>query len=114
MFIIEAVVKLLALGWHGYLSSGWNTFDLLATLAYLLGLLAHAVGGPSSVVIVVQPLRLLRLFKIKKRYRDVFGTMALLFPRMLSASLVLSLLYYFYAIVGMELFASYNLRDCCK
>ena len=55
----------------------------------------------------------MRLYKLKKRYRDVFGTLVLLSPLMSSAGCVMLVMYYFFAIIGMELFAGYDLRNCC-
>lgn len=55
-----------------------------------------------------------RLFKAKKRYRDIIGTVALLSPLIKSAFIVMIVVYYFFAIIGMELFAGYDMRDCCK
>ena len=57
--------------------------------------------------------RLLRLFKLKKRYRDIFGTLVLLSPLMWSTAIVMLVVYYFFAIIGMELFSKYDLRNCC-
>ena len=57
--------------------------------------------------------RLLRLFRIKRRYREVFETMSLLAPRVLSACVVISVIYYFFAIIGMEIFSKYDLKNCC-
>ena len=51
---------------------------------------------------------------MKKRYRDVFGTLVILTPLMSSTAVVMLVLYYFFAIIGMELFAGYNMRNCCK
>ena len=59
-----------------------------------------------------------RLFKYRKRYRDVFLTVFVLLPRMSSVGTVLLLLYYFYAIIGMEIFypsaSKENLINCCN
>jgi len=55
-----------------------------------------------------------RLFKMKKRFRDVFGTFVILLPRLYSAVIVLVFVYYFYGIIGIELFHSFELRNCCK
>jgi hypothetical protein len=58
--------------------------------------------------------RLLTLFRMKKRFRDVFGTAVILYPRLLSAVIVLLLIYYFFAIIGMECFHNVDLVNCCK
>lgn len=54
------------------------------------------------------------LFKLRKRYRDVFGTVFILGHRLVCAGVVFLILYYGYSIVGMELFAEYDLKNCCQ
>ncbi len=51
---------------------------------------------------------------MKKRFRDVFGTAVILGPRLLSAVIVLLLVYFFFGIIGMESFSSVDLINCCK
>ena len=48
------------------------------------------------------------------QFRDVFGTAVILLPHLVSTVIVLQLLYYFFAIIGMELFSSYDLLNCCR
>lgn len=114
VFLLEAFLRMLALGWGEYISSGWNTFDFIVTVAALMGVLLLEVVPTVTAVVVLRPLRLLRLFKLKKRYRDIFGTLVLLSPLMCSAAVVMLIMYYFFAIIGMELFAQYDMRNCCK
>lgn len=40
--------------------------------------------------------------------------MFIIMKRFGSVSVVILIVYYFYAIIGMELFSKYDLRDCCK
>ena len=105
------VLKLLGYGWAGYISSGWNIFDCFVTLVTIAGIGAELFGISFVFIIMLRPLRLLRLFKMKKSFRDVFGTCLMLLPRMLQACGVLLIVYYFYAIIGMELFAKYNMKN---
>ncbi|XP_033207244.1 two pore calcium channel protein 1-like isoform X2 [Belonocnema kinseyi] len=113
-FAAEALTKVLGLGVRRYLSSGWNLFDLGASIMTLVGALILTLFPTATFFVVFRPLRMLRLFKIKKRYRDVFGTLVILTPLMCSAAIVMLVLYYFFAIIGMELFAGYDMRNCCK
>lgn len=113
LFLIEAVLRIIGLGWTEYISSGWNFFDLSVTLLALSGSLMLLAKPALTVVVILRPLRLLRLFKLKKRYRDIFGTMVLLSPLMWSTAIVMMVMYYFFAIIGMELFSEYDLRNCC-
>lgn len=114
LFLIEALLRVLALGWHEYINSGWNIFDLVVTLAALLGVMLLEVVPTVTAVVVLRPLRLLRLFKLKKRYRDIFGTVVILSPLMCSTAIVMLVMYYFFAIIGMELFSQYDMRNCCN
>jgi two pore calcium channel protein 1 len=114
VFLIEALLRVVGLGWTEYISSGWNFFDLSVTLVALIGSLLLLVRPNLTVVVILRPLRLLRLFKLKKRYRDIFGTLVLLSPLMWSTAIVMMVMYYFFAIIGMELFSKYDLRNCCE
>ncbi|XP_035754204.1 two pore calcium channel protein 1 isoform X2 [Egretta garzetta] len=86
---VELLLKTTGLGPVEYLSSGWNLFDFSVTLFAFLGLMALAFNmEPFYFIVVLRPLQLLRLFKLKKRYRNVLDTMFELFPRMASTSTV--------------------------
>ncbi|XP_028170350.1 two pore calcium channel protein 1-like [Ostrinia furnacalis] len=113
LFLVEAGLRMAASGLTAYLESGWNVFDLSVTLLALVGAVMLTVAPGLFIVVIFRPLRLMRLYKLKKRYRDVFGTLVLLSPLMSSAGCVMLVVYYFFAIIGMELFSQYNLRNCC-
>uniref|UniRef100_A0A8D0EH20 Two pore segment channel 1 n=1 Tax=Strix occidentalis caurina TaxID=311401 RepID=A0A8D0EH20_STROC len=86
---VELLLKTTGLGPVEYLSSGWNLFDFSVTLFAFLGLMALAFNmEPFYFIVVLRPLQLLRLFKLKKRYRNVLDTMFELFPRMFFAGVV--------------------------
>ncbi|XP_053597869.1 two pore calcium channel protein 1 isoform X2 [Microplitis demolitor] len=112
-FVTEALTKVLGLGIRQYLSSGWNLFDLGASVMSLVAACGLSLFPNATFFVIFRPLRLLRLFKIKKRYRDVFGTLVILSPLMCSTAIVMLILYYFFAIIGMEMFAGYDMRNCC-
>ncbi|XP_018323604.1 two pore calcium channel protein 1-like isoform X2 [Agrilus planipennis] len=113
LFLIEAILKIVGLGWSQYSASGWNMFDLVVTIAAIWGSFLILIRPTFTGVVILRPLRLMRLFKLKKRYRDIFGTVVLLSPLMCSTSVVMLVLYYFFAIIGMELFSDIDLRNCC-
>uniref|UniRef100_A0A8B9K631 Two pore segment channel 1 n=1 Tax=Astyanax mexicanus TaxID=7994 RepID=A0A8B9K631_ASTMX len=80
---VEVLLKITGLGPVAYFSSGWNLFDFSVTVFAFLGLIALAFHmEPFYFIVVLRPLQLLRLFKIKQRYRNVLDTMFELFPRM--------------------------------
>ncbi|XP_006640532.1 two pore channel protein 1 isoform X1 [Lepisosteus oculatus] len=111
---VEMLLKISGLGPLEYFSSGWNLFDFSVTVFAFLGLLVLAFDmEPFYFIVVLRPLQLLRLFKIKQRYRNVLDTMFELFPRMASLGLTLIIFYYSFAIVGMEFFAGVVYPNCC-
>uniref|UniRef100_A0A1A8BPB5 Two pore segment channel 1 n=1 Tax=Nothobranchius kadleci TaxID=1051664 RepID=A0A1A8BPB5_NOTKA len=80
---IEVLLKITGLGPMAYFSSGWNLFDFSVTAFAFLGLIALVFNmEPFYFIVVLRPFQLLRLFKIKQRYRNVLDTMFELFPRM--------------------------------
>uniref|UniRef100_A0A4X1THD0 Voltage-dependent calcium channel protein TPC1 n=1 Tax=Sus scrofa TaxID=9823 RepID=A0A4X1THD0_PIG len=112
---VELFLKVAGLGPVEYLSSGWNLFDFSVTAFAFLGLLALAFNmEPFYFIVVLRPLQLLRLFKLKKRYRNVLDTMFELLPRMASLGLTLLTFYYSFAIVGMEFFCGILYPNCCN
>uniref|UniRef100_A0A3Q3JLX2 Ion transport domain-containing protein n=1 Tax=Monopterus albus TaxID=43700 RepID=A0A3Q3JLX2_MONAL len=112
---VEVLLKITGLGPMAYFSSGWNLFDFSVTVFAFLGLIALAFNmEPFYFIVVLRPLQLLRLFKIKQRFRNVLDTMFELFPRMASLGLTLIIFYYSFAIVGMEFFADVVYPNCCN
>lgn len=112
---VEVLLKISGLGPLAYFSSGWNLFDFSVTVFAFLGLIAKAFNmEPFYFIVILRPLQLLRLFKIKQRYRNVLDTMFELFPRMASLGLTLIIFYYSFAIVGMEFFAGVVFPNCCN
>ncbi|XP_072043835.1 two pore channel protein 1-like [Amphiura filiformis] len=113
-YMAEVFLKIVGLGVRKYLSSGWNLFDFVVTVTAVVGILCEEFDQNFYYIVILRPLRLLRLFKIKKRYRDVMGTLYVLIPRMSSVGVTLIIIYYFYAIIGMECFGGVKLKNCCK
>lgn len=113
-FTLEVALKTLGMGLERYFSSGWNLYDFVVTFGGLIAVISLRLFPDFVYVVVFRPLKLLRLFKLKKRYRDIIGTMAILSPLIKSAGCVMLVMYYFFAIIGMELFAGYDMRNCCN
>nr|XP_033811745.1 two pore calcium channel protein 1 isoform X2 [Geotrypetes seraphini] len=112
---VEVLLKITGLGPLEYFTSGWNLFDFSVTVFAFLGLMALAFNmEPFYFIVVLRPLQLLRLFKLKKRYRNVLDTMFELLPRMASLGLTLLIFYYSFSIFGMEFFAEVLFPNCCN
>ncbi|XP_060068697.1 two pore channel protein 1-like [Ylistrum balloti] len=114
LYTVEAMLKILGKGPKEYFTTGWDAFDFIVTFTCVIGVMDEFFAGTFYFFTVLRPFRLLRLFKIKKRYRDVLGTFFVLLNRLLSLAGVIVLVYYFFSIIGMEVFLHVDLRNCCK
>nr|KAI8738376.1 two pore calcium channel protein 1-like [Biomphalaria glabrata] len=114
IYSIEAVIKILGRGPYDYFTRGWDLFDFLVTLVSVVGVFGEIFENSFYYVMILRPFRLLRLFKLKKRYRDVLGTLFVLFSKLMSLAICIIIVYYFYAIIGMEFFLDTDLKDCCQ
>ncbi|XP_005089220.2 two pore calcium channel protein 1 [Aplysia californica] len=114
IYCLEAIIKILGRGPQDYFTKGWDVFDFLVTIVSVVGVFGEVFEDSFYYVMVLRPFRLLRLFKIKERYRDVLGTLFVLFAKLFSLAICIIIVFYFYAIVGMEVFFHYDLTDCCK
>ena len=66
----EVLLKLFGMGLIGYLSCPWNVFDLLVTTTSLISLVlvfTLDVEEHMSTIVVLRLVRVLRLFRMKKR-----------------------------------------------
>ncbi|KAH9406188.1 Two pore calcium channel protein 1 [Tyrophagus putrescentiae] len=100
VYSAEVALKLLALGPAEYFRHRWNVFDLAVTAVSLVTFMLARLQVTTSNV---------------PRYRDILGPFAfIIFKRFTSVMLVVLIVYYFFAIIAMELFGGYELRDCCR
>ncbi|XP_064619525.1 two pore calcium channel protein 1-like [Lineus longissimus] len=113
LYSLEAVLKILGLGPWKYFTSGWNIFDFLVTALAVIGMIVAKTDQGFYFIITLRPFRLLRIFKLKQRFRDVLGTFFILMSRMVSLAVSIILIYYFFGIIGIELFSGYDMKNCC-
>ncbi|RWS24224.1 two pore calcium channel protein 1-like protein [Leptotrombidium deliense] len=112
-FVTFSVV--VSFGLFTYFSSFWNVFDLIVTTTSIFGYISNLFGVSVAFVFILRSFRLLKLFQLKKRYRDIMGTFIFIMAKRFgSVAVVVLVVYYFFAIVGMEIFSGVDLRNCCK
>lgn len=73
LFVVEMVVKHMALGAKGYWRDGWNVLDGTVTIVTLPALLAYFVPDffGYSFVIAFRALRVFKLFRTARRFPDI-------------------------------------------
>lgn len=117
IYLFEALFKLVFYGGKGYFASKWNTFDFVILVASFAGLLLQQVGfashGP-AVGPIFRSIRLWRVLRVRKSFRHVLLTMSFLFRHMTRYVVVLMIINYFFAIIGMMAFANTVSKECIK
>ena len=119
IYTVEMCLKLLALGWTEYSRHPGNCFDCFITTVALFTFMLAEYGITTSLSTSFFSFRSLRLIDLLRRnvnrYRDILGPFAaIIMKRFTSVTLVVLIVYYFFAIIAMELFGGYNLENCCR
>ncbi|XP_074549972.1 sodium channel protein type 5 subunit alpha-like [Halichoeres trimaculatus] len=113
IFTAEMVLKIIALDPYYYFQTGWNIFDSIIVCLSLMELGLSDVEGLS----VLRSFRLLRVFKLARSW-PTLNTLIKIIGNSMGAlgnlTLVLAIIVFIFAVVGMQLFGK-NYQDCvCK
>ncbi|KAM7035970.1 sodium channel protein type 5 subunit alpha-like [Passerculus sandwichensis] len=110
VFTAECVLKILALR-HYYFGSGWNVFDFSVVILSIVSLGVSEAFKSFFSPTVLRTLRLARVGRVLRIVRKARGIRTLLFallmslPALVNIGLLLFLIMFIYAIVGMANFA---------
>ncbi|KPM06411.1 Ion transport protein-like protein 2 [Sarcoptes scabiei] len=118
LYTIELILKLLIMGFYEYFTVRWNIFDFVITITSLIALISNEFLMKTTLSTSLFSLRSLRLLDLLRNriacYRDILGPLALIIiKRFTSMAMVIIIVYYFFAIIAMECFGQYSLKDCC-
>ncbi|XP_021094211.1 sodium channel protein type 9 subunit alpha isoform X1 [Heterocephalus glaber] len=113
IFAAEMVLKLIAMDPYEYFQVGWNIFDsLIVTLSLVELFLSHVEG-----LSVLRSFRLLRVFKLAKSWPTLNMLIKIIGNSMGALgnlTLVLAIIVFIFAVVGMQLFGK-SYKECvCK
>ena len=105
-FIIEALLKISAVAprLKLYFGDGWNVFDFSIIVVSLL----PATGELAMVARLARLLRVLRLISTLPRLRLIVDTLMRSIPSMGHVMLLMSIIFYVYAIAGYQLFHQHD------
>lgn len=68
------VMKLIGLGWNGYVHDRFNVFDGFMVIVGLIEIImtaSNSSGGNFSSIMVLRAFRLLRIFKLARRWKSL-------------------------------------------
>lgn len=104
IFIIEALLKITAVAprFSLYFRSGWNLFDFSIVIFSLI----PATGEFALVARLIRILRVLRLISAVPQLRLIVATLVRSIPSMGHVILLMSVIFYIYAVAGFHLFGA--------
>ncbi|XP_067326192.1 sodium channel protein type 4 subunit alpha [Anolis sagrei] len=113
IFTAEMVLKLLALDPYEYFQVGWNIFDSIIVTLSLVELALANVQGLS----VLRSFRLMRVFKLAKSWPTLNMLIKIIgnsVGALGNLTLVLAIIVFIFAVVGMQLFGKSYIECVCK
>ncbi|XP_058695934.1 sodium channel protein type 2 subunit alpha-like isoform X1 [Poecile atricapillus] len=113
IFAAEMVLKIIAMHPFNYFQVGWNIFDSFIVILSLVELFLSNVDGLS----VLRSFRLLRVFKLAKSWPTLNMLIKIIgnsVGALGNLTLVLAIIVFIFAVVGMQLFGKSYLECVCK
>ncbi|XP_066483214.1 sodium channel protein type 4 subunit alpha isoform X2 [Tiliqua scincoides] len=113
IFTAEMVMKLVALDPYEYFQQGWNIFDSIIVTLSLVELGLANVQGLS----VLRSFRLMRVFKLAKSWPTLNMLIKIIgnsVGALGNLTLVLAIIVFIFAVVGMQLFGKSYMECVCK
>lgn len=108
IFTVEMFCKLIGLGPVGYIENHWNKVDCFVVLSsWVFIVIAVISGGPNPLAQFAKLLRVARIALLIKRFQDLQQIFKLFFVSLPAACyiiMLLCLLFFIYACLGMYLF----------
>jgi voltage-gated sodium channel len=106
IFVVEALLKIAACGRspQRYFRDGWNLFDFSVVVASLV----PAAGPLATVARMARLLRVLRLVSTLPELRLIVSTLMRSLPGMGHVVLLMSILFYVFAVAGFHLFSEHD------
>lgn len=106
VFIIEVILKLAAVAprFDRYFGNGWNLFDFSVVVLSLV----PATGDFALVARLIRVLRVLRLVSTVPQLRLIVATLVRSIPSMGHVILLMSIIFYIYAVTGYHLFSEHD------
>ena len=116
VFLVEAVIKLVGVGYNCYLSDGWNCFDFFLVVGSTVGNLLMLItgSGAGSFVTVIRIFRVGRIIRLArglKGLRALSNALVLTLPAIGNITSLLFLVYFIFTVLAVQLFGSISWGD---
>uniref|UniRef100_A0AAQ4P5K6 Voltage-dependent N-type calcium channel subunit alpha n=1 Tax=Gasterosteus aculeatus aculeatus TaxID=481459 RepID=A0AAQ4P5K6_GASAC len=116
LFTLECILKIIAFGPLNYLKAAWNVFDFVTVLGSITDILVTEIKV-SDKMINLSFLRLFRAARLIKLLRQGYTIRILLwtfvqsFKALPYVCLLIAMLFFIYAIIGMQVFGNIDLNE---
>lgn len=115
MFLVDAVIKLIAFGPKRYFADNGNTFDFVVLILSIGTSIASIImdfdfGASVTFIRALRISRILKYFKIGKQLKIMFDTLAVTLPALSNIGGLLLLFLYIFSVLGVFLFADVKLQ----
>ncbi|KAL1497716.1 hypothetical protein ABEB36_008627 [Hypothenemus hampei] len=115
VFILESIMKLIALGFKMYIKDKWNILDIVIVNLSVFGIIIEEMEENEMKIIPINPTiirvlrvmriaRVLKLLKMAKGIRALLDTVMQALPQVGNLGLLFFLLFFIFAALGVELF----------
>ncbi|CAH1264656.1 CACNA1C [Branchiostoma lanceolatum] len=116
LFTLEAMLKLMGFGPKYYFKDAWNTFDFLIVVGSLVDIIVSYMNPGAEVPSInfFRLFRVMRLIKLLSRgegIRTLLWTFIKSFQALPYVALLILMLFFIYAVVGMQMFGKIELND---
>ncbi|KAL8568788.1 hypothetical protein ACOMHN_036972 [Nucella lapillus] len=112
VFILEAAMKIVSLGFLRYIKDRWNQLDIMIVILSIVGIVleemrTNVIPINPTIIRVMRVLRIarvLKLLKMAKGIRALLDTVIQALPQVGNLGLLFFLLFFIFAALGVELF----------
>ena len=121
VYIIEAIIKILAYGLEGYFHTTWNRFDFFIVVASIIDIIFDNINIVDSQFLqvfqlfrffkVLRTLRVLRLIKIVKGLTKVIETLSWSLSALANVFILMVIIFGIFAILGCYFYNNLNYEN---
>uniref|UniRef100_H3CQ59 Voltage-dependent L-type calcium channel subunit alpha-1C n=1 Tax=Tetraodon nigroviridis TaxID=99883 RepID=H3CQ59_TETNG len=114
LFTVEMILKLIAFKPRGYFSDPWNVFDFLIVIGSIIDVILSEINNARISITFFRLFRVMRLVKLLSRgegIRTLLWTFIKSFQALPYVALLIVMLFFIYAVIGMQMFGKIALRD---
>ncbi|XP_042579289.1 voltage-dependent P/Q-type calcium channel subunit alpha-1A-like isoform X17 [Cyprinus carpio] len=115
LFSMECILKIIAFGVLNYFKDAWNIFDCVTVLGSITDILVTELGMNNfinlSFLRLFRAARLIKLLRQGETIRILLWTFVQSFKALPYVCLLIAMLFFIYAIIGMQLFGNIAIEE---